>query len=159
MRIAELEFHNEQLEKIRKDIITSININPLPDRSNSMIQSQRLLHLTDSMAEMPQRPQPDVEEARLLKSDRTRSHADLPKLKSTLNFDDPRTEPDRPFDNYSRSIQQSLQMLQLPLKHMQYNPAMGEVSRNFPMPSERKQNSTDEDPRLHRFQPSRLEKS
>jgi len=50
-------------------------------------------------------------------------------------------------------------MLQLPLKHMQYNPAMGEVSRNFPMPSERKQNSTDEDPRLHRFQPSRLEKS
>lgn len=108
MRIAELEFHNEQLEKIRKDIITSININPLPDRSNSMIQSQRLLHLTDSMAEMPQRPQPDVEEARLLKSDRTRSHADLPILKSTLNFDDQRTEPGRPFDNYSRSIQQSL---------------------------------------------------
>ena len=46
-------------------------------------------------------------------------------------------------------------MLHLPLKHMQHNPAMLEVSRNFPLPSERKIKSTEEDPKLLAYPPSR----
>lgn len=38
---------------------------------------------------------------------------------------------------------------------MQHNPAMLEVSRNFPLPSERKLKSTDEDPKLIGYPPSR----
>lgn len=49
MRIAELEHHNEQLERIRKDIITSISIN---DRS---MTSSRLMQ-SESMCELPQQP-------------------------------------------------------------------------------------------------------
>jgi hypothetical protein len=119
MRIAELEHHNLQLEKIRKDIITSININPLPDRASA-----------SSFKMIPEADLTRTEESEIIRQS------------SARYLEEQKT----PLDNYARSMSQSLQMLQLPLKHIQHNPAMFDVSRNFPLPSERKPKSIDEDP-------------